>query len=652
MFFEGMRRHAVILVLVVISINLVRAQSPQELSSAAAAAMKRRDYPKAEVYYEKLLQAAPNAAEIYSNLGLARYLQKKFEPAEKAFEDALIRNSNLFVPNFFLGRIHFETGQYQKALPLLKNALELQPRQETARRFLAAVLVGLNRFDEAIVQYKGLLKNNQKDIESLYSLGLVYMDLGQKAFDQLANFKDSGFIPLVTAEFYSGRPDWQAVTIRNYRQAVTASPKVPGLRIALGMFLLKVEEWDAAKQALEEELQLDPFSYEARFGISVFHLFTGDTRAALQELNEAAKIRPQFFDPLPPMPVKIVPRQLATDHAKLEQEANQGSFGAAYLLAELSARLGRGKQTVWWRTLAETRRDKLIDEYHSTKGLPVKSPGYDRRPLGLQYIHQKRYEDGLRLLLDRRAEIVTDSEIRKALVRTLFQLGRFEELINLLEGVEFNDDPEMYYVLGASYKNLALETLEKIVEVNPESVRAHQLLGDALFAQDLFQQAAREYETALKIEPRNPPLLYSLGTAYFNQLEFETAAETYQRVLDLDPFHAEAHLMQGSCHLRLGRPEEAIRLLRKALELEPELIRAHVPMGRALAELDRTEEAIEHFELGAHTDEDGSVHYQLFNLYRKLGLKEKAKDALLTSQKLRRTIESQRELSQRTPKKQ
>lgn len=651
MFFEGRLRQAIILVLGAISINSVRAQSPQELSSAAAAAMKRQDYPKAELYYEKLLQAAPNAAEIHSNLGLARYLQKKIEPAEQAFEDALLRNSGLFVPNFFLGRIHFETGRYQRALTLLKNALELQPQQETVSRFLAAVLVGLKRFDEAILQYKGLLKNNQKDIESLYSLGLVYMDLGQKAFDQLANFQDSGFFPLVTAELYSERPDWEAVTIRNYRQAVTASPEIPGLRIALGMFLLKVEEWDAAKQALDEELQLDPYSYEARFGISVFHLFTGDTRAALHELNEAARIRPQFFDPLPPMPVKTVPRHLATDHAKLEQEANQGSFAAAYLLTELSSHLGRGEQTVWWRTLAETRRDKLIDEYHLTKELPGQPPGYDGRSLGLQHIHEKRYEDGLRLLLDRRAEIVTDSEIRNALVRTLFQLGRFEELINLLESMELNDDPEMFYVLGASYKNLALQTLEKIVEVDPESVRAHQLLGDALLAQDLFQQAAREYETAVKIEPRNPPLLYSLATAYFNQLEFERAAENYQRVLELDPFHAEAHLMQGSCLLRLGRPEEAIPLLRKALKLEPELIRAHVPMGRALAELDRTEEAIEHFELGAHTDEDGSVHYQLFNLYRKLGKKEKAKDALLRSQKLRRTIESRREWSQRTPKK-
>ncbi len=631
-----------ILVLGIVSLGFVRAQSPQELSAAAATAMKDQDYQKAAEYYEKLLQLAPNTAEIHSNLGLARYFQKKIEPAEKAFEEALRRNSDLFVPNFFLGRLYFETGRYQRALPLLENALELQPQQETVRRFLAAVLVGLDRFDEAIAQYKGLLKENQEDVESLYSLGLVYLDLGQKAFDQLANFKDSGFVPLVTAEFYADRPDWQTVTIRNYREAVIASPEVPGLRIHLGMFLLKAEDWAAAKQAFEEELQLDPFSYEARFGMSVFHLFKGEFRAALRELNAAVHIRPQFFDPLPLLPVNFASQQPPGDYLSLEQEAKQGSFGAAYLLTELSARLGRRDPTVPWSSLAEKRRDQLIHDYHSSTKAPGEFTEDNRRSLGLRFIREKRYEDGLRLLLPQGAGVMTNREIRTALARTLFRLGRFENLITLLQGVKLNDDPEAFYVLGSSYKKLALHTLEKIVELDPESVRAHQLLGDALFAQELFQEAAAEYETAAKIEPRNAALLFSLGNAYFEQLEFERTAEVYQRVLELDPFHAEAHLMQGSCLLRLGRPQGAIPLLRRALELHPELIGAHVPLGRALVMLDRTEEAIEHLELGADTDTDGSIHYQLFNLYRQLGQKEKAESALRISQKLRSASERQR----------
>ena len=76
-------RQAVILVVGLVSLTQVRPQSPQELSTAATTAMQHQDYQKAAEYYEKLLQLVPNAAEIHSNLGLARYFQKKIGPAEK-----------------------------------------------------------------------------------------------------------------------------------------------------------------------------------------------------------------------------------------------------------------------------------------------------------------------------------------------------------------------------------------------------------------------------------------------------------------------------------------------------------------------------------------------------------------------------------------
>jgi len=41
-------------------------------------------------------------------------------------------------------------------------------------------------------------------------------------------------------------------------------------------------------------------------------------------------------------------------------------------------------------------------------------------------------------------------------------------------------------------------------------------------------------------------------------------------------------------------------------------------------------------ELAQSTDTDGSLHYQLSSLYRRLGNTEKSKQALLASEKIRR----------------
>src|SRR5947209_6808448 len=81
--------------------------------------------------------------------------------------------------------------------------------------------------------YRALARENIRDAEAYYGLGLIYMDVGRKAIDRLAQFKDSAFVSLVRAEFYAERPEWSAITVERYREAVSRSPEVPGLRTRL-----------------------------------------------------------------------------------------------------------------------------------------------------------------------------------------------------------------------------------------------------------------------------------------------------------------------------------------------------------------------------------------------------------------------------------
>jgi predicted Zn-dependent protease len=69
------------------------------------------------------------------------------------------------------------------------------------------------------------------------------------------------------------------------------------------------------------------------------------------------------------------------------------------------------------------------------------------------------------------------------------------------------------------------------------------------------------------------------------------------------------------------------------------LPRIHALIGKAYAETGRTREAIEELNLGASSDEDGSLQYLLFQLYRKLSDTKDAQVALARMQ----TIKQQRE---------
>jgi len=112
--------------------------------------------------------------------------------------------------------------------------------------------------------------------------------------------------------------------------------------------------------------------------------------------------------------------------------------------------------------------------------------------------------------------------------------------------------------------------------------------------------------------------------------------ESFDRVLQLDPQNAEAYLMRGDALVQLGKTQEALVPLSKSLELNAELTRAHVLLGKVYSTQGKLGEALSHLEKGAAADKDGSVHYQLFVLYRKLNQPEKAAAALGASQELRK----------------
>ena len=75
--------------------------------------------------------------------------------------------------------------------------------------------------------------------------------------------------------------------------------------------------------------------------------------------------------------------------------------------------------------------------------------------------------------------------------------------------------------------------------------------------------------------------------------------------------------------------------LKPALDLDFTLIDAHAKLGKALAMLGRFEEAVSHLEHASSLDRDGSIHYQMAMLYRRLGREEKYAASLKESQRLR-----------------
>ena len=620
------------------------AQSPQELAAKAGQALRDKDYSTAETAYERLLQAVPNVAELHSNHGMACYFQDKFDCAEQAFSRALELKPELFLPNFLMGQILFRRDDYQAAYPLAERAVKSEPGQKRVRELYAAILVGLERYGRAAATYESSLQSNPSDPDTHYALGQVYLELGQREVSKLGEHEglnfgrlfvaertapseealSSGATPIVEAE--------KALALSAFKDALASGVAVRGARVRYAKLLIANQDWDGAQSSLEAELEDDAWSYEAKFELARVALGQSDVRRAVEYLDEAVQIRPEFFDPLPKLHLQLDWEASNPEPASLGESAAKGGFGAALLLSWLHTERGEDLESRRWQEKAGRIRAGWIEKLQ--RRIPNADDARGKTAeTGLDLLRKKRYESGLDLLLPLTQQQKAWAELTLEVARALYRTQRHRELVKLFD-IE-SSEPELIYLVGSGYRELALDQFQKMVALDPDSVRAHQVLGDALFAQERYGDAAEEYESSARLAPNNPEIHFLRGNSYYKQMFFPAAAEAFERAIALDPRNAEAHLMLGDVLVQMGENKRAVAELTKSLALSPKLEDAYVLLGKAYRLLGKLELALSHLEKGAAQDQDGSIHYQMAMLYRRLKQTDKSREALEKSQELR-----------------
>lgn len=133
--------------------------------------------------------------------------------------------------------------------------------------------------------------------------------------------------------------------------------------------------------------------------------------------------------------------------------------------------------------------------------------------------------------------------------------------------------------------NEARRDYEHALRINPEFGEARNNLGTVYYSEKSYRRAIREYKKALRVMPDSASIYSNMGTAYFARKDYKRAADDYQKALELDPDVFEHHnsygvLMQehsveerakyyyylSKMYAKNGNTERAIQYARKALE--------------------------------------------------------------------------------------
>ena len=213
--------------------------------------------------YRQALALSPDNPQLHMNLGLAFLKTSRFDEAAREFSRTLVvdpENENALE---LLAFCHYQLKDYELTALEVARVHNLKPGEASAAFLLGSAYLKLRMYDKAIPLIDQALRTTGS-AETHAILGEAY--LGVKAYKR------------AQAEF---------------TKALDLTPRMPGLHAGLGTAYSGLGNTDQAIAEYEKELATEPSSFEANYYLGRLKRLSGDLEAAKKYLEKAEQVRPE-----------------------------------------------------------------------------------------------------------------------------------------------------------------------------------------------------------------------------------------------------------------------------------------------------------------------------------------------------------------------
>jgi tetratricopeptide (TPR) repeat protein len=195
---------------------------------------------------------------------------------------------------------------------------------------------------------------------------------------------------------------------------------------------------------------------------------------------------------------------------------------------------------------------------------------------------------------------------------------------------DFPRDPEVLYQATHAYADLSSHASQDLMREAPFSYHAHELVAETLEQQGKLDEAAAEYRKILEINSALPGIHYRLGRVLLSKPNptpeaVQEAKRNFELELKIDPQNAGAEGVLGEIASHAGDTASAIDHYKRATTLDSGFAEAYVGLGSALVAEKRYAEAVPPLETAVKlTPDDPMAHYNLATAFSRVGRKEEA----------------------------
>jgi tetratricopeptide (TPR) repeat protein len=195
---------------------------------------------------------------------------------------------------------------------------------------------------------------------------------------------------------------------------------------------------------------------------------------------------------------------------------------------------------------------------------------------------------------------------------------------------DFPHDPDVLYAATHAYSDLSMRSSQDLARDAPFSYEVHELNAEALEMQGKWDEAAVEYRKILEINPMLPGIHARMGRTLLSKpqpsaVEVEQARKNFEEELEIDPRNAAAEYVLGQLAADGKDSATAIQHFTRATKLDTSFSEAYLGLGTALNSAKKFAEAIPPLEAYEKLAPDSpSGHYQLAFAYAGAGRRDDA----------------------------
>ncbi len=569
---------------------------------------ENKQYKEAIVNFDKAASIAPENPETM--------IPSDYTAMRKYYLPLIPRKSSCYI---WLGNAYYQDAQYQEAVGAYKKSIELDPSETYAYENIAAAYRGLKQYDDALTAAKRSIE--VKPTGFAYStLATIYTDKKQY-IDAIAAYKKaielapkniSHYFSL--SNLYSAKEDYAgAIAVNQKAQAL--APENAYIPYAIASFYMYMGKYDEAIGSLNKSISLrtvtgvgleiaveenDPVVKNVKEGPA--------KRAGVQAGDRIIRINGQSTDGWDIN--KVVQHLKGTEGTQVALTVKRKSLDKpvektvtreTIISKEAAAPLA-------FRSFAHKEKGNLEAFYQDARKAYAIDPddGWAKRAMCVSWMEQGKYQDALNILsrikdspFDRMLEATAHAKngdmekaaavaalipedylssrrahhqsYRKALFESLkpHLLAKknaakllelkgdareaLREYSDILKIADDKGKTEIRnHIGGLMKKNPSLAEL-------PEEARKYVMRGEALIKDGKFDDAVKEFNTAMKLAPWNPQIYFNTALVYVELKEYAKAINFMNIYLDLYPDAPNSRQVKDEIYKLEVRVEKGVK---------------------------------------------------------------------------------------------